>query len=44
MQLLKKFKTWLSRLDEYDRQAKQIRCEDRRGEYDYSTESLKIKK
>ncbi len=44
MQLLKQFMAWLSKLDEYDKQAKQIRCADRRGEYDYNTESLKIKK
>lgn len=44
MQLFKKFVSWLGKLDEYDKQAKQIRCEDRRGEYDYSTESLKTKK
>ncbi len=44
MQLFKKFKAWISKLDAYDKQAKQIRCEDRRGEYDYSTESIKTKK
>ncbi|SMY35977.1 hypothetical protein [Photobacterium andalusiense] len=44
MQLLKKFKAWLSKLDEYDKLAKQMRREDRLGEYDYTTESLKIKK
>ena len=44
MQLFKKFTAWLSKLDEFDKQAKKIRCEDRRGEYDYTTESVKIKK
>ena len=38
MQLLKQFMTWLSKLDEYDKQAKQMRREDRLGEYDYSSE------
>ena len=41
MQLFKTFMAWLSKLDEYDKQAKQMRREDRLGEYDYSTESVK---
>ena len=44
MQLLKQFLTWLSKLDEYDKQAKQMRREDRLGEYDYSSELVKAKK
>lgn len=44
MQMFKKFVAWLGKLDEYDKQAKQMRREDRLGEYDYSTESLKTKK
>lgn len=44
MKLFKKFMTWLSKLDEYDKQAKKMRREDRLGEYDHNTESEKIKK
>ena len=44
MQLLKQFMAWLSKLDEYDKQAKQMRREDRLGEYDYSSELVKAKK